>query len=330
VNVDEDLTEGPPIWVDGRPQIARLVCAAKWKKTGTRLHPLSAWLTASANHDDAMAFFDALEEALAVATGDVRPRVRRLVGSDEADYWSALTELYLAAALRTYGLSSTLGNPDIVVAAADGSKVAVELTSTRQSADASRLHDTIARDWPGRYQAHLKIPDDRTRITLTQALAIRAAMIQSDAAIESLESEREREVDISSIIPPDHVRAYLNGGSPHLFVTTSGASRGVISPWPDIERRAKEKSHQLSGYECGVVAVEGGNGPKSAYIWADQVKAGDIVPALDVAANIAGVLLFWTDIRQHKPFRSVFVANGSWTGPYPIALTALLVCAGAS
>ncbi len=330
--MDKDLDEGPPSWVDGRPQIARVVRRARWKNrsaTGSQPHPLRAWLTASADHIDAIAFFDALEEALVVAAGDVRSRIRRLVGSDEADYWSALTELYLAATLRTCGLHPTLGNPDLVVAGADGSVVAVEMTSTRQSADASRLHDTIARDWPGRYQAHLKIPDDRTRITLTQARAIRAEMIQSDAAIQSLEPGQEREVDIQRIISPTRVRAYLNGGSPHLTVTTSGASRGVISPWPDIERRAQEKSHQLTGFECGLVAVEGGNGPKSAYLWADQVKAGDVLPVLDVASSIAGVLLFWTDIRRHKPFRSVFVANSRWTSAYPIALIDLLSCVGA-
>ena len=328
-------------WLATRPHLRSKVSDAWLDTEGAKRrglwHPLYDLLQASPNHPDMPAMLDAIEAALAADLGgDVASRGRRLVAGGAGDYWSAISELYLAAALRACGLEATLGSPDVVaVDPADGSGVAIELTSIWRTADTTRLTEIIAGGWTGRSQPAIVIPDETVHVSTPVADRILAAMLEADQRLHATNipagpAKAIREVDISTIISPSRVRAFLNPRSPQFMATRSGPRHVIVDPWPDLEYKVLEKERQLASHAHALVAVDGTHMHVTAYEWAERVKEGLEQPALNAPPNIAGVVLFWVDLRQHAPFRSVFVRNSNWTTPDPAALIRTLDCFGTS
>jgi hypothetical protein len=325
-------------WLSTRPHL-RAVVSDRWlekheaEARGLR-HPLYDLLQAWPDQPGIEAMFDAIEAALgADVRGDVASRGRRLTSGGAGDYWSAIAELFAAAAIRACGLEVTLGNPDVVVMdAADGSEVAIELTSVWKTQDTERLIDIIAGGWSGASQPSIVIPDETAHVSTPVARRILAAMLDADNRLgEPGHRPTDREtVDISAIIEPTKVQAFLVPRSPHFVTSGSGGRSIMVDPWPDLEARVHGKVGQLSESRCAIVAVDGTHMHRTAYPWADMVKEGHISPVLDAPPNIAGVVLFWVDLRQHEPFRAVFVRNANWAGPDPAALIRTLDCLGTS
>lgn len=300
-------------------------------------HPLYDWLEARPDHQEANLIVQTIEDALsAPIAGAVRSRGDRL-RADDADYWSALSELYLAAALAKCGLSVELGNPDVTVTLGDDD-LAIELTSIRRTSDTTRLTELLTAAWESPAQAVLKIPDETIRIPLRDARGIVQLMLEAGqgaatraASGQELFGERlgnAREVDLSSVISPTRVRGFLEDGDPAYVITRSGVRTGMVDPWPDLQWRVAEKERQLAGVTCGLVAVEGGHTHSSAYIWGDRVRSGYDVPRLTAAAKIVGLLVFWMDLRQHSPWRSVFIPNSAWVGAWSEVTKRALSCLG--
>lgn len=278
--------------------------------------------------------FDVIEAALASdIAGDVLSRARRLVSGGAGDYWSAIAELFVAAALRGCGLEVTLGTPDLVVVdPADHSEVAIELTAVWRTSDSQRLTEIIAGGWTGSSQPSVIVPDQATHISTRLADKILTAMLEADHRLQAgggPKGERE-EVDISSIIEPAKVRAFLAPRSPQFMVSRTGPRSTIVNPWPDLAMKVQDKARQLTGQACGLVAVDGTHIDVSAYAWAEMVKEGRFHPNLEAGPNIAGVTLFWPDLRHHVPFRAIFVRNSRSVGPDPSALTRALECLGTS
>jgi hypothetical protein len=325
-------------WLSTRPHL-RAVVSDRWlEKHGAEArglrHPLYDLLQASPHQLDIEAMFDAIEAALAAdVRGDVASRGRRLTSGSAGDYWSAVAELFVAAATRACGLEVTLGNPDVVVIdAADGSEVAIELTSVWQTQDTERLIEIIAGGWSGKSQPSIVIPDETAHVSTPVARRILAAMLEADNQLErSGRRTGDRvSVDISAIIEPKKVQAFLVLRSPNFVTSGSGGRSVMVDPWPDLEARVHGKVGQLSQTSCAIVAIDGTHMHRTAYPWADMVKEGHIDPVLDAPPNIAGVVLFWVDLRQHEPFRAVFVRNANCAGPDPAALIRTLHCLGTS
>jgi hypothetical protein len=325
-------------WLSARPRLAA-IASDRWldaqgrKRRGLR-HPLYELLQAWPEQPGIPAIFDAMEAALSAdVRGDVRSRARRLVSGGAGDYWSAVAELYVAAALRACGLEVALDSPDVLaVDPTDGSEVAIELTSVWRTEDANRLTEIIAGGWTGRYQPSIVIPDETVHISTPVADRVLAAMLAADQRLQASGGPRsdEEEVDISSIIATSKVRAFLAPRSPEYMATGSGPRSTIVDPWPDLEAKVQEKVRQLAGRPCALVAVDGTHMHVTAYHWADMVMDDHIQPVLDMPPNIAGVVLFWIDLRQHQPFRAAVVRNSNWPDPDPAALVRALDCLGTS
>jgi hypothetical protein len=325
-------------WLSARPRLAA-VATDRWldaqggKRRGLR-HPLYDLLQAGPEQPEIPAMFDALEAALSAdVRGDIRSRARRLVSGSASDYWSAVAELYVAAALRACGLEVRLDSPDVVaVDRSDGSEVAIELTSVWRTEDANRLTEIIAGGWTGRYQPSIIVPDETAHFPTPVADRVLAAMLAADQRLQTSGGPRsdEEEIDISSIIAASKVRAFLAPRSPEYMATRSGPRSTIVDPWPDLEAKVQEKVRQLAGRPCALVAVDGTHMHVTAYHWAEMVKDNHVRPILDAPPNIGGVVLFWVDLRQHQPFRAAVVRNSNWPGPDPVALVRALDCLGAS
>lgn len=280
-------------------------------------HPLYDWLEAPPDHADADAVIGALDSACASGIGDVRSRGRRLT-ADFSDYWSAMSELYLAAALRDAGLAARLGNPDVLVTE-NAESVAIEINAVQETGDAARLTAMLTASWDGELQGVIEIPDETVRITRRESEAIVELMIDAERmhrgtgrAWRRYETGQAVEVDLSPVVSRDRVRGYLDAGDPAFFITRSGVRTNIRDPWPGLEERVRQKRRQLRDWPCAVVAVEYGHGHTSAYGWADRVAAGWDSPTLETDSNIAGLLVYWLDVRLHRPSRGIFIWNGHW------------------
>lgn len=305
-----------------RPHLARCV-PVNWleiesEKRHHQRHPLYRWLNAESPGSDADPFADALDSALAASTGDVRSRCQRLTSGDQSDYWSAVCELYMVAALTGEGLPAKLGNPDVVVEDATG-RVGVELNAVQETTDAARLQALLEETWDGELQAVIVVPDERVRITGREIEAIVGLMREAERVQRGTVTGPRYQgasiaVDLSSVIAPDKARANLEDGDPAFLITRSGVRSEIVDPWPGIEERVRAKRRQLGGEACALVAVELGHGHVTAYSWADRVRRGYDIPSLTTDAQIAGVVVYWQDLRRHVPYRALFVRNSTWTG----------------
>jgi hypothetical protein len=159
-------------------------------------------------------------------------------------------------------------------------------------------------------------------------LMLAAASDVGDMQIHEGEDRWSAEVDLSTAISPHKVRGLLEGGDPAFLITRSGVRSTVPDPWPDLERRVSEKARQLAGASCGVIGVEAAHAHVSTYGWADRVRSGYAGPKLTTADNIAGLIVFWMDLRRGHPWRSIFVANSRWLRSQPSVLRQTLQCLG--
>lgn len=281
-------------------------------------HPLYDWLEAPAGYNDADATLDSIEGALGAQIGGaLASRAKRLT-ADRADFWSAIGELYLAARLSECGLNPALGKPDIVVSSGDGERLAIELNSIHATHDATRLQELLAARWISPMGALLWCPDRRIKIPLSTAQRVvarvlEAARTRSGVPVENEDTLGPRvrglEVPIADLIDPGALRVFLKDGGPGNVVSTSGVRSRLVDPWPDLERRLSEKLRQLEDYDCAIVAVEAGFAHLHANLWAERAASGHGAPRLETKSNVAGLVLYWLDVRRHRPSKGFMFPN---------------------
>lgn len=300
-------------------------------------HPFYDWLEAPAGHPDSEAVVDAIDAALmAPIHGAFASRAKRL-RADRADFWSAVGELYMAAQLANCGLHTTLGNPDIRVASR-GDGVDIEVNAIHATHDLTRLQEMIAGRLGGPGTVIIWCPDERTPIDLDRAESITSrtlALAASPASAPLLEHEvlgpyeTGHEVAIGDLVGPDTLRVFVQEGDPGYVATRTGPRTGVVDPWPGLTRRVRDKLAQLAEASCGVVAVEAGFSHASSIIWAERAAHGYDAPRLRSEPHIAGLLIYWLDLRRHRPWRSYFVPNVDSACTAAPLLEDVLSCLGA-
>jgi hypothetical protein len=300
-------------------------------------HPFYDWLEAPAGHSDSDAVVEAIDAALmAPIHGAVVSRAKRL-RADRADFWSAVGELYMSAQLASCGLHTTLGNPDIRVASR-GDAVDIEVNAIHATHDLTRLQEMIAGRLGRPGTVIIWCPDERTPIDLDTAESITSrtlALAASSASAPLLEhevlgpDETGREVAISDLVGPETLRVFVQEGDPGYVASRTGPRTGLVDPWPGLMRRVREKLPQLAGTSCGVVAVEAGFSHASSIIWAERAALGHGTPVLRTEPDVAGLLIYWLDLRRHRPWRSYFVPNVDSACTKALLLRDVLLCLGA-
>lgn len=301
-------------------------------------HPFYDWLAAPSGHADSDTILDAIEAALSAPVhGSVVDRAKRLK-ADRSDFWSAVGELYMAAALAACGLTPTLGKPDVMVTNGHDT-VDIELNAVHATHDLTQLQETIAGRLSGPGTAiiwcadeTLKLDPDTLREIADRAIAV--ALNPAGVPLEEhpgalVAGESGREVVISDLIDPTLVRVFIVDGDPGYVATRSGTRTGLVDPWPELQRRLREKEPQLSGSACGIVAVEAGFSDSSAIIWGERAALGFDAPVLRAGPNIAGLLVYWLDLRYHRPWRAYFVPNAAASWPGAPLVEEILRCLGA-
>ena len=300
-------------------------------------HPLYDWLEAPAGHSDADATLDAIEGALGAQIGGaLRSRAKRLT-ADRADFWSAIGELYLAARLSACGLEPALGSPDIVVSSGAGERLAIELNSIHATHDATRLQELLAARWTSPMNAILWRPDETIKIPLSRAgrvvtRVLDVAHTRSGVPVEIEDilgpGVRGLEVPIGDLIDPGTLRVFLKDGGPGNVESRSGLRSHLVDPWPDLERRLSEKLRQLEDYDCTIVAVEAGFAHAHSNVWAERAALGYGAPRLETNSNVAGLVLYWLDLRGHRPWKGYMFPNVAATCAGSSLLRDALACLG--
>jgi hypothetical protein len=170
-------------------------------------HNLYATLQSTGDNPGVDAFLDGLERALsAPVLGPYRKVAQRLMGSDSADYRSAVDEMSVATCLTDCGYKVTVSSPDIL--ADDGSEVfRIELTAPLETAEFYALQDRLASQW--KWPSHrvmLFVGSGVYRPTTKEREAIAGAI---ELVASRLPTERT-EVYLESIVEPRFLRVAIS------------------------------------------------------------------------------------------------------------------------
>jgi hypothetical protein len=324
---------------DALPGLRRFISDAWLKREGAkergRWHPFYDWLEAPKGHADADTILRAIETAVTSDISGAVSRARRLTAG-RSDFWSAVGELYMAAQLAGCGLAVELSSPDVRVRHAAGI-VDLELNAVHATHDLTELQELIA--------GRLTVPgtvvvwcsDWRIKIGTALALEIAERVVSAARLLRSLplakhdvlgSDERASEVHVSDLVDEAHLRVFVAPGDPGCVVTRIGPRTRLVDLWPSIKQRVAQKLDQLASSPCGIVAIEAGFSHPSAVTWAKRAALGYDVPVLQTDENIAGLLVYWLDLRHYRPWRSYFVRNvvGACAESGPV--TAVLDCLG--
>jgi hypothetical protein len=205
-------------------------------------HNLYATLESTGDNPGVDAFLDGLERALsAPVLGPYRKVAQRLMGSDSADYRSAVDEMSVATCLTDCGYKVTVSSPDIL--ADDGSEVfRIELTAPLKTAEFYALQDRLASQW--KWPSHrvmLFVGSGVYRPTTKEREAIAGAI---ELVASRLPTERT-EVYLESIVEPRFLRVAISPGWGGVVTATGGYVD--FDPPPGIQEAIEKKRSQLRG-----------------------------------------------------------------------------------
>lgn len=182
-------------------------------------HSLYATLELAGDNPGVDAFLDGLERALsAPVSGPYRKVAQRLVGSDSADYRSAVDEMSVATRLTDCGYDVEVSSPDIL--AHHGSEVLrIELTAPLKTQEFYALQSRLASQW--------KWPTHRVMLFVSSGMYRPTTRERENIAeaIESLASclpTERTEVDLGSIVEPRLLRAAVSPGWFGVVTATGG------------------------------------------------------------------------------------------------------------
>jgi hypothetical protein len=325
--------------VEGRlahAPLLRAVVPARWISEQSALgrgywHPLYNLLDATPTMwPEVDQFVGALEATLgAPLKGQVRTRVKRLFSSDLADYWSALCELYFGAWLTSIGLEVTLaGSPDLIARSAEG-EIAFELTARQQTTDLDRLQERLTALWSGPGAAVLDCDDHGIHFgPEIDAAVVRLFLDAGEDLRRQSTIDEAIELDLTGSGAPSELSARIAPRPVPYVLSQSSARWGFVDPWPSIQRTVSLKQNQLAGQKCGVVAVELGHDTSDAHLWRIRLAFQSEPLRLEADPHIAGVLVYWQDIRRHGPTDAIFVPNRAWSGNETALRSHILRAAG--
>jgi hypothetical protein len=294
--------------------------------------PLYRWLEGP---DDATrsGFLDALVAALESLSSHagLPERLDRL-RADQVGFWSALTEIFLAAHLDRSGVPTTLhpDTPDLRAHVPGHAAVGIEITAGFPTLSWSQFYEAIAATWDGPGTLVLLCPDEsvrflvRDRDTLLDRLrSLDRSVLELPDPIENLGDDyryrdesfgrSELRVPTSDIIDPGSLEIFWNLDGQTYVASRSGARWGYKDPWPDVVDRADEKARKLPRDEVSIVAIEGGFLHPSTHIWAQMLAEGHIEVGLVLDAYVAGLMVYWQDVTRLAPSRPIFVWNRGFT-----------------
>lgn len=307
--------------------------------------PLFGWLLPGQSSP----FLDELHLNVVALDGvaGVAERTRRLRGR-LPDFWAALCELKMAAALVASGMTPTLhpDTPDIRAYGTAG-MVGIELTARFPTLRFSDLHAALVEVWGKNGRLILLCPDETVHFLATQrdALLEVVANVDYDALDEIVPPEEdmldkdeylyrdvvfeldERRVPTSEIVDPEQLELFLGPAPVPAVIVRSGVRFGFTDPWPEIVGAAALKARRMPASEVAIVAFEGGFLAWGAWIWAERVAAAAVVPELHLPENIAGVLCYWQDATRSVPVKTIDVPNRDFGGA-PAAVEAVLGALG--
>ncbi len=291
-------------------------------------HNLYATLESTGDNPGVDAFLDGLERALsAPVLGPYRKVAQRLMGSDSADYRSAVDEMSVATCLTDCGYKVTVSSPDIL--ADDGSEVfRIELTAPLKTAEFYALQDRLASQW--KWPSHrvmLFVGSGVYRPTTKEREAIAGAI---ELVASRLPTERT-EVYLESIVEPRFLRVAISPGWGGVVTATGGYVD--FDPPPGIQEAIEKKRSQLRGKGDIMLAVNLGGLHVDPYSWSMQTNTdfrtgASAHPTVDAPTNVLGVLAFNGGVPGRQLALSVWLPNTARSEAGPKLLEPVLMCLG--
>lgn len=273
-------------------------------------------------------FLDGLERTLsAPVSGPYRRVARRLVGSDSADYRSAVDEMSVATRLTDCGYMVTVSSPDIL--AQNGSDVfRIELTAPLKTQEFYSLQNRLTSQWSWPdHRVMLFVGSGTYRPTAKEREAIARAI---ELAASRLPAERT-EVDLEPIVSLSLLRAAISPG--WGGVVTATGTRVGFDPPPGIQEAIEKKRSQLRGKGDIMLAINLGGLHVDPYSWSMHTSKDFKVgasprPTVDAPINVLGVLAFNGGVPGQVLTLPVWLPNSARTDADPRLLQPVLTCLG--
>lgn len=318
--------------LSSRPGLRALIrptwLAEQAAKPSEARHDLYGRLEFSANHPGVDAFLDGLERTLgAPVSGPYRRVAQRLVGSDPADYRSAVDEMSVATRLTDCGYRVTVGSPDII--AQDGSEVLrIELTAPLKTEKFYALQNRLTAEW--------KWPDHRVTLFVGSSMyrpttGEREAIVEAIARVASCLPAERTVVDLDSIVERRLLSATVSPGWRGVVTATGGYVDFV--PPPGIQEAIDKKRPQLRGKGDLTLAVNLGGLHVDPYSWSMETSrefrlSASLGPTVDAPTNVLGVLAFNGGVPGQVLMLPVWLPNAARTDADPRLLQPVLMCLG--
>jgi len=291
-------------------------------------HDLYCKLEFSADNADVDAFLDGLDRTLnAPVAGPYRKVAHRLVGSDSADYRSAVDEMSVATRLTDCGYKVTVSSPDII--ASHGPDVfRIELTAPLKIEEFFALQNRLTAEW--------KWPDHRVMLFVGSSMyrpttGEREAIAEAIALVASCLPAERTEVDLGSIVERRLLHAAVSPGWGGVATATGGYVD--FEPPPGIQEAIDKKRSQLRGKGDLTLAVNLGGLHVDPYSWSMQASrdfrlGASLGPTVDAPANVLGVLAFNGGVPGQALTLPVWLPNSARTEGNPKLLQPVLMCLG--
>jgi hypothetical protein len=276
-------------------------------------------------------FLDGLDRSLAAQILGPRLSVAaRLVGSDSADYRSAVDELSFAARLASCGFSVKLGGrgePDIL-AARGSSEIRLELKAPLRTAELTALQDRIATGMKWPVGVTLFVGRDTYRPKSDESAAIAELVWQAARSAPA----HATPVDLTSIVLPRLLRAEV-GSRWARGVATTARVLVHFDPMTEIGRTIKTTTVQLNRWNDVVLAINLNALHFGSHFWTlrtiDDWREGVAEPpAVCAPPNVLGVLAFNGGLPGNAPQLAVWLPNAGRVGKDPELLQSALGCLG--
>jgi len=320
--------------LSARPRLCALISRA-WlveqsAKPRAAQHDLYRSLESPADHPSADAFLDGLERTLeARVSGPLQRVAKRLVGSDLADYRSAVDEMSVATRLADCGYKVTVsrGTPDII--ARQGlQELRIELIAPLKTEKFYALQNRLVSQW--------KWPNHRVMLFVGSSM-YRPTTKEREVIAEEIQLIASRlptartDVDLASIVAPSLLRATVSPGWGGVVTATGG--HVDFAPPPGIQEAIKKKRSQLRGKGDIMLAVNLGGLHIDPYSWSMQTSTdfklgASPQPTVDAPANVLGVLAFNGGVPGQALTLSIWLPNSARTEADPRLLQPVLMSLG--
>jgi hypothetical protein len=291
-------------------------------------HDLYAKLEFSADHAGVDAFLDGLARTLdAPVAGPYRKVAHRLVGSDSADYRSAVDEMSLATRLTDCGYKVTVSSPDVI--ASRGPDVfRIELTAPLKTEEFHALQNRLTTQW--------KWPDHRVMLFVGSSMyrpttGEREAIAEAIALVASRLPTERTEVDLESIVERRLLHAAVSPGWRGVATATGGHVDFV--PPSGIQEAIDKKRSQLRRAGDLMLGVNLGGLHIDSYSWSMQTSrdfslGASAGPSVDAPTNVVGVLAFNGGVPGQVLTLPIWLPNSARTDGNPKLLQPVLICLG--